>query len=333
MRVIVVCHTEFGYMNNNETIFEEKAVDGVRRGVHNLVLLANRHGAKITFAVMPEVVEHFPKDVGNHEIGLHIHPGWVEKRYKTFKWYVGDKYLNDHCKVSVNSASLKDLNFKDQLALIKTGHDYLLDKLKVKPKVFVAGRGSVNNDTIKALVESGFTHDLSACPNQKSSASDWLKLPRICMPYHPSTNDYQSRGDLPLLIVPLSQCYPNSSVSPEEAPNVGISSLKACFIEYLKQDLPLFHIYLHSPCMTDPRFCSIMDKLLSFISKRDVQFIMASDVIDYGKVNPKTDIIPYLFRPDGQIIRFLTQLKWMKASLTKESQVTETPRTYQNDNA
>jgi hypothetical protein len=203
----------------------------------------------------------------------------------------------------------------------------------VDPKVFVAGRWSENNDTIKALVKAGFTHDLSACPHSKSSpASDWSKLPRICMPYHPSSGDYQKKGDLPLLIVPVSQFFPFGNVSPEEVPYVGISSLKACFVEYYKQNLPLFHIYLHSPCMTDLWFCSIMDELLSFISKRDVQFSFASQVMDYGKLNPSTDLFPYLARPDGGIIRFLTRLKRMKASLTKETRVVEMPRAYQSDN-
>jgi hypothetical protein len=93
VHVIVVCHAEYGCVKNKEVIYEEKRVKSVRRGVLNPVAIVNRYGAKITFAVMPETVEHFPKNVGNHEIGLHIHSGWVEKRYKTFRWYAGDKYL------------------------------------------------------------------------------------------------------------------------------------------------------------------------------------------------------------------------------------------------
>ncbi|MGA3059129.1 MAG: PTS alpha-glucoside transporter subunit IIBC [Candidatus Bathyarchaeia archaeon] len=333
MHVIVVCHTEYGYVKNKEVIYEEKGVDGVRRGVHNLIAIADRYGAKITFVVMPETAEHFPKNVGKHEVGLHIHSGWVEKRYKTFRWYVGDKYLMEHCKVSVNSAFLQDLNYKDQLTLIETGKDYLCDIFKVDPRVFVAGRWSENNDTVNALVNAGFTHDLSACPYQKSSStSDWSKLPRICMPYHPSIENYQEKGDLPLWIVPVSQFFPFGNVSPEEVPYVGLSSLKACFLEYYKQNLPLFHIYLHSPSMTDIWFCSIVDELLSFISKRNVQFIVASQITDYGKTNPRTDLFPYLARPDGGFIRILTRLKKMKASLTKETLMTEIPRAYSSRN-
>jgi len=328
VRVIVVCHTEYGRVKNREIIYEESRVEGVRKGVRNLVAIAKRHGAKITFAIMPEVVKYFPKNINDHEIGLHVHSGWVEKRYKSFRWFVGDKYLIEHCRVSVNSAFLNDLSFKDQLTLVETGRDYLQDAFGVEPKVFVAGRWSENNDTITALVKSKFTHDLSACPHTPR----WSKLPRICMPYHPGVNDYQEKGDLPLLIVPISKFFPFGDVSPEAASYVGLSTLKACFVEYYRQKLPLFHIYLHSASMTDYWFCSMMDELLNFISKTNVQFSFASSVDDYGTVIPRTNLFPYLARPEATTIRFLSSVKRMKASITRETRVIETPRAYWGEN-
>ena len=302
MDVIVVCHTEFGYVDQHEIIFEKRAVDGVRKGAKNLVKIANKHGAKITFAVMPEVVEYFPVN-SFHEIGLHIHPGWVKCKCGVFTWYIGDKYLFENCPSSINSSVLRDYEFKEQMNFIETGRDYLRDELKVDPKVFVAGRWSENNNTIDALVKTGFTHDCSAAAHQKESHFDWSRIPRICMPYHPSANDYQSKGDLPLLIVPISQLFPTGNVSPEIAHLVGLASLKACFREYYLQNLPLFHITLHSPSMTDPFFCSVMDKLLAFISTHNVTFRFVSELSTHREVKPRTNILPYLLYFEGGILR------------------------------
>jgi hypothetical protein len=85
--------------------------------------------------------------------------------------------------------------------------------------------------------------------------------------------------------------------------------------------------------MTDFWFCSIMDELLNFISKRNVQFSFASTVVDYGTIIPRTDLFPYLARPEIAIIRFLTRLKKMKTSLTQETRAIEIPRAYQSENA
>jgi hypothetical protein len=303
MEAIVVCHTEYGYVDHHSVIFEKRAVEGVEKGVKNLSAIAEKHGAKITYAVMPEVVEHFPSINGKCEIGLHIHPGWLEFKCGAYSWYVGDKYLYTNCPSSTNSSVLRDYNFKEQLNLIKTGRDYLHDKLKVNPQVFVAGRWSENNDTLKALVQTGFTHDCSALAHKKEAHFDWSRLPRISMPYQPSANDYQIKGNVPLLIVPISQVLAGGHANPEIAPLIGLSSLKACFREYYLQKLPLFHICLHSPSMTSPYFCSIIDKLLSFISAHDVTFKLASEVTNYPEIRTKTNLLPYIYYFKGGIQR------------------------------
>ena len=290
MNVIVVCHTESGFVSNGEVIYDKKAVSGVTKGVQNLTKISKKYSAKITFALMPEFTDIFPQNVTN-EIGLHIHPGWVKYKHAGFSWYVGDKYLREHCETSVNSTVLKDYPFKEQANLINVGRDCLRDKFGVEPKVFVSGRWSDNNDTIRALIEGGFTHDCSAPASQKATHFDWSKLPRICMPYHPSNGDYQERGNLPLLIVPISQIFLGGNVTPEIPAIFGVSALKACFLEYYLQGLPLFHICLHSPSMTDEYFCSVMDELLAFISRYDIQFKFASETNDYGKTKPKTCLL------------------------------------------
>ena len=244
MDVIIVCHTEFGLVHNKQVIADKNAAEGVKKGVQNLIKVADKYNAKVTFAVMPEVVKCFPKNI-NHEIGLHIHSGWGEFQRENIIFHVGDKYLREHCEQSVNSTVLSDYPLKEQLDMIKTGRDYLYDVFSVEPKAFVAGRWSINNDTVKALIKTGISHDCSAVAHSKMCHHNWSKLSRICMPYRPKENDYQEKGDLPLLIVPISQMFLSGNVNPEVVPLVGLSWLKACFIEYYKQKIPVFHICMH----------------------------------------------------------------------------------------
>jgi len=302
MDIIIVCHTEFGFVNDKKIIFDKRAIQGVKNGVLNLDKITEKYGAKITFAVCPETADYFPKEVGQ-EVGLHIHPGWINCSHGRFNWFIGDAYLKDNCKQSINSSILKDFNFEEQLGMIKTGRDYLNRIFGYYPKTFVAGRWSLNNDTIKALVETGFTHDCSATAHSKPAHHDWSKLPRICTPYHPDEDDYQKKGDLPILITPISQFFPGGNVNIESAPFYGTKWLEACFLEYYNQGVPLFHICLHSPSMTDGYFISAMDRLLSFISKRrDINFKFVSEIKEYPAKKYKTNILPYLFAVNRKIL-------------------------------
>ncbi|TSC95180.1 MAG: hypothetical protein CEN87_192 [Parcubacteria group bacterium Licking1014_1] len=303
MDIIIVCHTEFGFVRNKRIIFDKKAVSGVRNGVLNLIKTAEKYGAKTTFAVVPEVAGYFPKNA-KHEIGLHIHPGWQEFKEFGFKFNIGDKYLRENCKQATYSTVLRDYSYGEQFDMIKTGKDYLNKAFGYNPTSFVAGRWSLNNDTIRVLIETGFTHDCSAPAHSKPSHHDWSKLPRICMPYHPNKDDYQKKGDLSMLIVPISQFFPIGSVNVESVPFYGISWLRACFLEYYKQNVPLFHICLHSPSMTDNYFISAMDDLLSFISKhKDINFKFALEIKEYPEKNFRTNIFPYIFGLNAEIIK------------------------------
>lgn len=293
MDVVIVCHTEFGFVADKNIIFDKNAVSGTKDGVLNLIKLADKYQAKVSFAVCPETVPYFPKNI-NHEIGLHVHSGWQEFNYKNFKWFIGDKYLKENCKQSKNSTILPDYSYEEQFFMIKTGKEYLINMLGREPKVFVAGRWSENNDTIKALVENGFTHDCSAPSHSKSDHYDWSLLSRICLPYHPDKDDYQKSGVLPILIAPISQTLFGGTVSPEGVITYGFNWLKSCFLEYYKQNVPLFHICLHSPSMTDDFYISIMDRLLSFISKHEnINFKFASKIKEYPPEIFRTNIAPY----------------------------------------
>jgi peptidoglycan/xylan/chitin deacetylase (PgdA/CDA1 family) len=294
MDVIIVVHTEFGYVTNNKVVPDKASTNGVSEGVTNLIKIADKYNAKITFAVMPEVTSHFPKNV-EHEIGLHVHAGWEEFRIGDIKFDVGDKYLREHCNQSLTSTVLRDYPYSEQLEMIKTGVDCIEDHFEHKPTTFVAGRWSINNDTVRALLETKIERDCSAPAHSKSFHHDWSNLPRICMPYHPNESDYQEKGTLPLLIIPVSQMAYGGNVNPEVVPQLGLSWLKACFSEYYKQGIPLFHICLHSPCMTDPYFMSAMDNLLHFIVQhKKTNFKFASSIHEYNPVDASTHRLSYL---------------------------------------
>ncbi len=307
MDVIIVSHTEFGYVKRSEVIPDKKALEGVTKGVKNLMKIADINHAKITFAIMPEVVKHIPQELSgniNHEIGLHIHPGWEKFRKGDTVFFVGDIYLHEHCEQSCTSTVLRDYPFIEQYNMIQTGSDFLDDNFGIKPKTFVAGRWSIDNNTIRALIKTKIERDCSSPAHQKAPHYDWSKLPRICMPYYPSQHDYQDKGDLPILIIPISQMFFGGNVNPEVIPSVGLSWLEACFSEYYMQEMPLFHICLHSPCMTDPFFLKVMDKFLRFIARhKNINFRLASEIHEYAQINPSTNIIPYLRGINRNIIR------------------------------
>lgn len=303
MDVIIVVHTEFGFVHEKKFIPEKKAKEGVSKGVPNLIKVADKHGAKITFAVMPEVIDFFPKNI-KHEIGLHIHAGWEKFTLNGFTFQVGDKYLRENCYQSSTSTVLKDYPYKEQLDMIQTGIDCISNSLGVRPTSFVAGRWSINNNTVKALISSGIERDFSAPTHSTSNHFDWSKLPRICMPYHPRETDYQKKGKLSLLIVPISHMYHAGIVNPEFVPIIGISWLKACFTEYYRQGMPLFHICLHSPSMIDPYYISVMDEFLDFIKHHhNINFKFGSDIHEYAPTISSTQIMPYLRRINMNILK------------------------------
>jgi len=303
MDVTIVCHTEFGRVINREIAYT-KSVTGVSIGVPNLIKIADKYGAKVTFAVMPEVVEYFPKHA-EHEIGLHVHPGWTEYDKLGEHWCIGDAYLRDHCKQSINSMGLRNYSYEEQLSMIRTGKDYIADYFGVEPRSFVSGGWSVNNDTIKALIKSGFEYDCSTLLRSKPPIYDWSELNRICLPYHPDEDNYQKRGNLPILIVPSSQMLFRENVNPEIAPVLGLRWLKACFKEYYDQSVPLFNICLHSPCMSDPYFINCMDSFLSFIWKHGVNFKFISEIGDHYDQNVKPSFIPYVEGINLELMRSL----------------------------
>jgi ubiquinone/menaquinone biosynthesis C-methylase UbiE len=293
MDVIIVCHTEIEDLARKIASGADYRAE-VATSASRLIEIADKYGARVTFAVCPEIAEYMPAQI-KHEIGLHVHPGDTRYKQVSSGWYAGDMYLKEHSRQSVDSSSLRNYPYADQLDMIITGKKYLEDVFHVPVKTFVAGRWSVNNDTVKALLAAGITHDCSASTHKKAGHYDWLELPRICLPYHPAQESYQVKGNLPLLELPISQSWLAGDVNPENTPIIGLPWLKACFLEYYQQKLPLFHVCLHSTAMADPYLVSMMDEFLKFISKhRSVSFKFASEIQAYRQIKPETRAMPYL---------------------------------------
>jgi hypothetical protein len=240
-----------------------------------------------------------------------VHPGWNEFEAAGQKFFVGDAWLRENCKQSVNSSILRDYPYDEQLDMIKKGKEYLVAEFKKEPRIFVAGRWSLNNDTVEALIKTGFTHDLSAPSHSISDHYDWLKLPRIALPYHPSANDYQKEGDLSLLMVPIAQTLFGGTVSPEGIITYGLPWLLSCFKEYYRLGVPLFHICLHSPSMTDSYYVEAFEKILRLTSSyKNINFKFASEIKQYPQKKYGTNIVPYLFAINKEFLQTgFTRLK------------------------
>lgn len=293
MDVIIVCHTEFGYVKEKEVIFDKGYTGGTSEGVKNLLKLADKYGAKITFAVAPEVAPFFPKNT-MHEIGLHVHPGWEEFGSGNVKWFVGDQYLRKNCSIDNKSTALKDYTYKEQFELIFKAKERIYEIFNIEPKVFVAGRWSLNQDTLKVLSEIGITHECSALAGRKLSQTDWSKVPRLCAPYNPDKDNYQKKGSLPITIIPVSQTWLAGEVNPERTIVYGFPWLKACFREYYQSKTPVFHIALHSPSMTSDYFIELFGNFLSFICQHpDIRFKFATEIKSVNENNQRQRIIPY----------------------------------------
>ncbi len=280
MDVIVVCHTEFGTVSNKKTVFTKDPI-GVVSGVENLAEIADKYGAKITYAVCPEVASYFPKNVEG-EIALHIHPGWERFSVDGVSFYVGDMLLRQKCPQLSTSTVLRDYSLEEQTMIVKEGMGIVKSVLGKTPLTFLAGRWSMDNNTVKAIVANGIMRDCSASAHSNMAHYDWSRLPRICLPYHPSDSDYQETGNSPLLIVPISQMVKGGNVNPEMARVCGLLWLQLCFKEYWVRKVPLFHICLHSPSMVDKYYVSVMDKLLGFIARHHgVEFKFTSEISEY----------------------------------------------------
>ncbi len=302
MKIIITCHTELGNPVGRKVVFND-SLARIHDGIEDTLEIIEDYDSKICFALTPKVVDGVKQRTLNkivnkeQEIGLHLHSD--------------DSFLVKSGVSKGGSPALRDFSYKEQKKMIVFGKNLLEKKFELSPVTFIAGKWSENNDTIRALTDSGFTHDCTPNPGFISENCDWGRLPRISLPYHPSKESYQKKGPLPILLMPISKVITNAPMSPEVAPTVGLGFLKACFEEYYIQQLPIFHMTFHSPCMASEYYQKVLDQLLAFISEHEnIMFIFPSQIKKQDlSIKPKTKIPPYVKRINKDIIRYILKLR------------------------
>lgn len=302
MKIVIVCHVETGFAekrsiffgkNENHRMSVEDATRGITDGIPTVIRVAEKHGAKICFMIMPEAAgmigAPLKTDIKKHCIGLHIHTNDNELR---------------RLKVSDGRhVPLMGLGQREQEKMIMAGKAVLVKKFGTSVKSFASGRWSVGNGTIEALARCGFSTDCSANPGSVGAFCNWGKLARLALPYEPSSHDYQSRGKSGITEIPVSKLITGAAISPESC-GVGLGFLKAGAREFLGAGMPVLHIVLHSPSMTSDFYAGIFDKMLGYVSgMRDVEFTSPEKITAFEGPVPKASAMKYLPGINTTLIR------------------------------
>ena len=163
----------------------------LEQGLPRLLDLYDKHDVNATFFFTGDIVELEPEVVdivkarGRHEIGCHGHKHDSENAFDV-------------------------LSLEEQIAALHSAKK-TIEKASNSPIIsFRAPAARINRDTIVALEKTGFLVDSSVCSQRfdgpmtlgAKNKVRWLFAPRL--PYHPSREDHLSRGDSPILEIPVS---------------------------------------------------------------------------------------------------------------------------------
>lgn len=131
-------------------------------GIFHQMDVFDRHGLKAVFFVDPmpallwgtgaiaDIVE--PILDRGHDVQLHLHSEWLE--------LLGDSNpLGDR-----TGANIKDFTLDEQVVLLETGIDLLMQAGAPRPVAFRAGNYGANDDTLRALAKVGIAYDSSHPP-------------------------------------------------------------------------------------------------------------------------------------------------------------------------
>jgi len=302
MIVCICIHTELGYSLGTRIIFDRTSTTGVKLAVDNLLELFRKYDAKGCFALTADVLAKCEKETvlqiasEGHEVGLHVHPD--------------DSYLVNLGLSSRGIIGLSQYSLKEQSQIIECSSTLFEEKFHSLPLLFVSGNWSENNATIRILEKNHFLYDLTPLPGAKGHVCDWTRLKRISLPYHPSPDDYQSRGSLKLLMIPVSLTILKEVLGPESEPSQGMGFLKAGFEEYYSQNIPVLHVSLHSPAMTSRYYLAVLEELFAFISRhKNVEYGLPTGE---SCSQPKTNYLPYLRRMNRSTTRTTVHAIWRR---------------------
>ncbi len=136
-----------------------------------------------------------------------------------------------------------------QAGYVRAATDVLGDIAGASPKSFRAPRVKVSASTYRVLADAGYVADSSVCSQRLDLISSnwvntgWLRAPRL--PYYPSSMSPYRRGDIPVLIVPVSAlALPFiSSVMYTFGPRAMKFLFRALYWESRRTGKPIVYLY------------------------------------------------------------------------------------------
>lgn len=201
--VAITVDTESGFVNSNESRLwaneNPKAFQGYYHGTNNWREIAKGNDIKITFLLCTQCFnsegneyEKIIKQLKQayregHEIGFHLHPK---------NDYALQKYLDK----SLNYTSARFYDYESMKEMLNAGRELIRENLgdEIADNVisFRWGNWGLNSSAVKALQDTGYKVDTSACPQIKGHQNgemfyDWSNVD-YRYPWILSLEDYQS---------------------------------------------------------------------------------------------------------------------------------------------
>lgn len=135
--------------------YKDKSFSMLESIIPKLLNISDQYNIPYTFFLCGEVAEncsHLFDDIKRHSIGVHTHP-FTNKAL--FKGLSPNDHQNDYLSL---------YSYEEQYNMIQEDLELIKSHLGVNPKIFRAGRHSVNQNTFKALDRLDFKIDCSMYP-------------------------------------------------------------------------------------------------------------------------------------------------------------------------
>jgi|ERR1051326_4057331 hypothetical protein len=169
--------------------------------------LFNRFGAKPTYLLSPEMIEHdgcvetLKKLTGAFELGTHLHGEFIEPDRPPMNQVTNTNDMQRQYPAEVERAKLENLT---KLFELRFGY---------KPTSFRAGRFGIGNNSLKFLDDLGYLVDSSVTPYAIHDELSFWGCPTT--PYRPSESDPRLKGSLRILEAPVTIHSPFLSGFPD----------------------------------------------------------------------------------------------------------------------
>src|ERR1043166_2590436 len=158
--------------------------------------LFDRLGAKPTYLLSPEMIEHdgcvnvLRPLVSRCELGTHLHGEFIEPNRPASETVTATSDMQREYAPEIERAKLENLT---KLFESRIGH---------RPTSFRAGRFGIGDESLKFLDELGYLVDSSVTPYAIHDDLNFWGCP--LNPYHPSGDDPRSPGSLKILEAPVT---------------------------------------------------------------------------------------------------------------------------------